>query len=622
MSEIKTVEFTAVYSSVSSYVGTFQFELTENYDELTNRSVITVTAARFKNTHLYGYGGNMHGILLLNGTPALTIRRDSNVLGAYIDVQTSFREIDLNAKAVTVTPVTVDRAADGSLDLSATVQHYGTQSAFAVAIPGKGSFPIPDGTAKTVTFTPYPRASEITSLTSAADTLGSISLIVNPRKSGVKHKVSFSSGGTGLYTSDFFDTSLSVTVPRTWFESFPNTAVLTVTASVQTYNADGTALGDPATGTLTVTADALMKPTVSPGWAAVSPYNSGAVSGFTGYIQGWSMAQAVFDTAKITHASGASLGSLSITCMGATDSTAPYRTGVLTGSTTAVCTVTDSRGRTASESFDLTVMPYARPTVSGISIFRADSTGAADEDGAFFSVRAAINISPLSGQNSGVLKTAFKIKGGSYGAETTLTPGTASVIGTASPDSIYVVRITATDALGETALYEQTVPARAWAMKFRPGGMGVGFGKAPTQDNVLELPAGWSIKIGDSTLTDIIYPVGAIYISTSSADPGTLFGGTWQRIKDRFMLASGDTYASGSTGGEARHTLTVNEMPSHSHTDGVDGVNGLSAATPGQTSAVTYWSNSGGRGTGYTGGGQAHENMPPYIAVYVWKRTA
>ena len=88
------------------------------------------------------------------------------------------------------------------------------------------------------------------------------------------------------------------------------------------------------------------------------------------------------------------------------------------------------------------------------------------------------------------------------------------------------------------------------------------------------------------------------------------------------MLASGNTYASGSTGGEARHTLTVNEMPSHRHTDGVDGVNGLSAATPGQTSAVTYWSNSGGRGTGYTGGGQAHESMPPYIAVYVWKRTA
>ena len=59
------------------------------------------------------------------------------------------------------------------------------------------------------------------------------------------------------------------------------------------------------------------------------------------------------------------------------------------------------------------------------------------------------------------------------------------------------------------------------------------------------------------------YPVGAIYISTISTSPASLFGGTWEQLKDRFLLGAGDTYAAGATGGEAAHALTVNEMPPH-----------------------------------------------------------
>lgn len=66
-------------------------------------------------------------------------------------------------------------------------------------------------------------------------------------------------------------------------------------------------------------------------------------------------------------------------------------------------------------------------------------------------------------------------------------------------------------------------------------------------------------------LYDKIYPIGAIYMSINSTDPGTLFGGTWERIKDTFLLSAGDTYSAGATGGEATHTLTVDEMPSHTH---------------------------------------------------------
>ena len=68
-----------------------------------------------------------------------------------------------------------------------------------------------------------------------------------------------------------------------------------------------------------------------------------------------------------------------------------------------------------------------------------------------------------------------------------------------------------------------------------------------------------------STVLDKVYPVGAIYMSVNSTNPKALFGGTWVQIKDRFLLAAGTIYKAGATGGEATHTLTESEMPSHKH---------------------------------------------------------
>ena len=66
------------------------------------------------------------------------------------------------------------------------------------------------------------------------------------------------------------------------------------------------------------------------------------------------------------------------------------------------------------------------------------------------------------------------------------------------------------------------------------------------------------------TVNDI-YPVGSIYMSVNGTDPARLFGGAWERIKERFLLGAGDTHTAGSTGGEFEHKLTINEMPSHKH---------------------------------------------------------
>ena len=142
-----------------------------------------------------------------------------------------------------------------------------------------------------------------------------------------------------------------------------------------------------------------------------------------------------------------------------------------------------------------------------------------------------------------------------------------------------------------------------------------------------------------NTLWEKIYPVGSIYISANSTSPAELFGGTWEQIKDRFLLAAGDTYAAGSTGGEATHTLTVDEMPSHRHLPYIDGNtisddfrlfmgddNWFNDAVG--TSQFRVTRNYGTRYKGFeaktntVGGSKPHNNMPPYLAVYVWKRVS
>lgn len=131
-----------------------------------------------------------------------------------------------------------------------------------------------------------------------------------------------------------------------------------------------------------------------------------------------------------------------------------------------------------------------------------------------------------------------------------------------------------------------------------------------------------------AAIRDAILPVGTI-VSGVSTSPASTIGGTWERIEDVFILAAGDTYPAGSTGGEATHTLTINEMPSHKHdfpyANSIIGANAINPevnslnATNGNA-----WNNlrASGNIMTTTGGSQPHNNMPPYQAEYTWKRVA
>lgn len=135
-------------------------------------------------------------------------------------------------------------------------------------------------------------------------------------------------------------------------------------------------------------------------------------------------------------------------------------------------------------------------------------------------------------------------------------------------------------------------------------------------------------------LIDTIYPVGSIYMSVSNTSPSVLFGGTWEQIKDTFLLSSGNNYGLGDTGGSATVTLTKDQMPvhthiqnAHSHTIGsltrytISG-KGVAAVGDGYGNSQNYKTGNTTATNQNAGGGQAHNNMPPYLVVNVWKRIA
>ena len=156
-----------------------------------------------------------------------------------------------------------------------------------------------------------------------------------------------------------------------------------------------------------------------------------------------------------------------------------------------------------------------------------------------------------------------------------------------------------------------------------------------------------------SQIVDSIYPVGAIYMSTTDTSPVDLFGGEWEQIENRFLLAAGSSYTAGDTGGAATVTLSTANLPAHTH--GEKSLSGSFLVRPlSNRGANVAVGSSGivdvGTGTGSWGGGMnysslsptdsghqvtinaththssvgsgtAHGNMPPYLVVYIWKRT-
>lgn len=268
-------------------------------------------------------------------------------------------------------------------------------------------------------------------------------------------------------------------------------------------------------------------------------------------------------------------------------------------------TATDSRGFTASQSVQVTVDDYSAPTAV-IDLHRLNNF----EPTTY--ITANSRYSYMNGKNAVTIAAKFKkVSDSSYGTQIALEDSIKSTI-TCDRDSAYDFVVTVADKL-ESTDYNLTLGKGIPAFFIDTKKSSVGVNCLPTQSDVLQL--------GDSTWLTAqgAYPVGAIYLSVTEVDPSSLFGGTWERIGGRFLLGADTTYTAGSTGDEAAHTLTVDEMPRHNHE--VDNLNASGSATPFMTVQAQDKKGFGGNvQTMYAGGGKAHNNLPPYLAVYMWQR--
>ena len=474
-------------------------------------------------------------------------------------------------------------------------------------------------------------------------TIGEEVHISLPRaSSGFTHTLRYVFGGAAETIDTGVADGYDWLVPESLAAQIPNDPSGTGTLTCETYS--GSTIIGTKSVPFTASVPGSMKPAITPGWATVTYDNSGTkASGIAAWVQGYSKAKAVFDSSKIACKQGASIAKYAVTYLGKTVEESPYRTETIsTTSATVRCTVTDSRGLSAYEDFEIAIHPYAPPALTGAMLYRADGDGAASDSGTHIAGRATANYYSIGGENAAAIRGYWKAVGGSYGSGEALSSGVTGIIsGSAviSTDRSYVAKLVITDSLGNTAEFEDSIPTERVAFHLKEGGNGAAFGKAAETEYALELAEDWELKVKGKRLLDLIYPVGSIYLSVNSASPDTLFGGTWARLEDVFLLAAGAKHAAGSTGGEESHTLTDSEMPSHNgHLSA--GIAGTAPIGKGNykgylNSSVmnafpegnyrgwnVYLGNEMHPASEATGGDQPHNNMPPYLAVYTWKRTA
>ncbi len=492
----------------------------------------------------------------------------------------------------------------------------------------------------TVTLDTIPRAS-VPTLNKSSIAMGEeIIIYTNSKKTGFVHTVRYTFAGDG-YAGDFDGETaynwFALTPRKALASRIPNAASGTCTVYLKTWS-DGSLteqIGDEQSVSFTLRVPADAAPTVASGWAAAAADNSGGkAASLKGFISGFSRAQIAFAADKISTKYGASIAGYRITCGGVSAESAPYKTGVLFGtSAQIICRVTDSRGMYAEETLTVNLYSYAAPTLTGVQIYRSDDAMLPANTGLHIAGVATVKYFDCGGENTYTLKGYWRAVGGSWSAGLAMTSGKAALV-TGSVDILttasYEAKIEITDKLGNTASFSAVIPTADVAFHLRPGGKGAAFGKYSEKE---ALECAWnaefhrevraaSLRVGGRMLLDWIYPVGSIYQSTKSTDPADLFGGTWEAITNVFLLAAGTIYRPGTTGGESEVTLTADEIPeikmSYQYT-GQSTVIG--------TDAIRLYDGDG-KINQYTGpqssncGGKAHNNMPPYLAVYTWKRTA
>ena len=471
---------------------------------------------------------------------------------------------------------------------------------------------------QTFTLPTIPRASSVSC--STANIGSNATITINRASTSFTHTLTYSFGSlSGTIATKTSSTNISWTIPTTFYGQIPNSKSGTGTITCDTYSGS-TLIGSKSTSFTATVSESASKPTLSP--TAVDSNNTtialtGNSSKFIKYYSNASVATGA------QARNSATLKSQKITC-GAKSITSASGTINAVESGSFTFSATDSRGYTTTQTLNKTLIEYIKltcslnagaPTTAGVATLKISGNY---WNGTFGAVANTLTV-----------QYRYKTQGGSYGNWTTVSAtksnntynATATISGL-NYQTTYVFQARAVDKLATINTDEQarrTTPIFDWSKN--------------------DFNVNGTLKVNNTNIFDLIYPVGSFYISAKSTNPAILFGGTWEQIQGRFLLGRSSSYPVGSMGGEATHTLTENEMPSHKgHLS-----SGIAGGVPmGKGNYEGYLNSNvmnaypGGNYRGWNvyagnemhpaseavGGGQAHNNMPPYLSVYIWKRTA
>lgn len=516
-------------------------------------------------------------------------------------------------------------------------------------------------TSRNITLTTISRLS---SLSVGNGTLGiAQTLTISEPTSSNNHKITYTCGSIegyilGSASATSTSNSVSWTPPVPLAKQNTKGTSVAATITLYTYNGNGVYVGSKSYS-ITLAIPEKVKPTLTIDVSDPTGYKDT----YGNYVQGKSKIK-VIPTAKI--AQGASIVEYEYIIGGTQYKGDTVETSAISqsGSITIKVKATDTRGRYAEVEQIVTVLAYSAPSLEITRVERTDSSGVSNKNGAYLTAYFNASIISLSSLNKATLKVKTKKKTNtSWGTEVTIASEVSdySVTGgnytfAADTASSYDVMMTLSDSFNVPVQRTATGSSCTKVFSVFSEGKGFAVGKVAEKENTFEV--GWNaqfnndvninevnFKLSDSfkehwaailngetpsgtnPLLDLIHPVGSIYWSTNITSPETLFGGTWEQIKDTFILAAGDSYSAGSTGGEANHTLTIDELPSHRHylKYGNVYIGYLNSNAAQSNNQALYKYNVSREDALYgedVGGGKAHNNMPPYLVAYCWKRTA
>lgn len=539
---------------------------------------------------------------------------------------------------------------------STTISHNadGTKSFGLSCEAGVYTYAVSVTASGTHTLNTIPRAS---SVSATNVNMGSATTITISRaSSSFTHTLTYKFGNaTGTIASKTSSTSVLWTPPLSLGNQIPSAVSGTCTITCDTYSGSTKVGSKTCTHKLTVPAS--VKPTISS--LTATRVDGDVPSSWGIYVQTKSKATLKINGAVGSY--GSTVKSYSISGGGYSSTESSFTTGFLntSGTITFTAAVTDSRGRVSdAKTVSISVVAYVTPSIASCLSQRSKSDGTLADDGTYVKGNVDFSYATCGGKNTLATATYYKKSSTSTwtNANKTFTTNSPFTFGSGniSGENSYDIKYELKDSFITVSVID-TVSTVSVLMDFKAGGKGIAIGKVAETNNCFEVADKWDVKIYGKLmkryLLDTIYPVGSIYMSVNSTSPATLFGGSWTALQNRFLVGAGNTYKVNATGGEATHKLTAAEMPKHAHDTpffnnmtangemksdfiGVFG-KGMTASAAlkemGASSTMEMWwkeqtnkaeGNEWAYLTSYKGSNVAHNNLPPYLAVYMWKRTA